>query len=73
MYQIAVWRVLKSVFGEPQGTAAAKLNLPMRVNHEAMLVCRVVFVGVPEGVVIRWIDWFELRGTRFEADQSNAG
>ena len=23
--------------------------------------CRVVFVGVPQGVVIRWIDWLELR------------
>jgi hypothetical protein len=31
---------------EPQGTAPAKLNLPLRVNHEAMLLCRVVFVGV---------------------------
>jgi hypothetical protein len=33
----------------------------MRVNHEAVLVCRVVLVGVPESVVIPMDRLVELR------------
>ena len=45
---------LKSLFA--QGTTLTKLNLPMRVAHEAAGSCRVIFVHMPEGRAIGRID-----------------